>query len=235
MRSFRKNTVLAAAAVAALSLGLTACGGSDSPTKDAGSASAPQTGTDTASKPASGGTDTSTGKTAAQTSSKSKGSTTGSTGGSTTGSTTGGGTTAKKTAECTVGALTYSTVHKNAGQQGDHILITATNNTGSSCTLQKFPIVTPGAANGDVPHSKKDSQPAQPLTLKPGKHAYAALELFPEGTSDLSFDSIRMSLYMNNSDDSAKLVTLKTGKAYYADSADGIEVYSWNTVKPFDF
>ncbi|WP_329119881.1 DUF4232 domain-containing protein [Streptomyces sp. NBC_01465] len=231
MRTYRKNTVLAVAAVAALSLGLTACGGSDSGTKDAGSATASQTATtnDGASKQTSGGTDdTSTGKAADQASSKSKG--------STTGGTTGGGTTSTaKTPECQVGALTYSTEHKNAGKQGDHILITATNNTGSSCTLQKFPIITPGAANGDVPHSKKDSQPAQPLTLKAGSHVYAALELFPEGTSDLSFSSIRMSLYMNNVDDSAKLVTLNTGKAYYADSADGIEVYSWNPVKPFDF
>ncbi|MYV67852.1 hypothetical protein GT043_18330, partial [Streptomyces sp. SID2131] len=40
MRHHRKNTVLAVAAVAALSLGLTACGGSDDTgAKDAGSAS----------------------------------------------------------------------------------------------------------------------------------------------------------------------------------------------------
>jgi hypothetical protein len=232
MRNHRKNTVLAAAAVAALSLGLTACGGGDTGAKDAGSASAAQIasggGSDSGSDNGSGA---STGKTAAQTSSKSNGSTT--TGGGTT--TSGGTGTTAKTPECKVDGLAYSTTHKHAGQQDDHILITATNNTGSSCTLQKFPIVTPAGANGDVPHSKKDSQPAQPVTLKPGGTVYSALALFPQGTSDLSFSSVRLSLNMNSVDDSAASVTLKTPKAFYADSADGIEVYSWNPAKPYDY
>ncbi|GAA1358491.1 DUF4232 domain-containing protein [Streptomyces beijiangensis] len=232
MRTYRKNAVLAAAAIAALSLGLTACGGSDTGAKDAGSATASQSSTDSGSTKTSGGTDSSTGKTADQTSSKSKGSTTG---GSTGGTTSGGTGSTVKTPECTVGSLTYATTHKNAGKQDDHILITATNNTGSSCTLQKFPIITPGGANGDVPHSKKDSQVAQPLTVKPGKTVYSALALYPQGTSDLSFSSIRMSLNMNNVDDSMKSVTLNTGKAYYADAADGAEVYSWNPAKPYNY
>ncbi|MFI7339137.1 DUF4232 domain-containing protein [Streptomyces sp. NPDC050085] len=241
-RTTKTRTTVLAAATVVLGLTLTACGGSDgSGTKDegAGATSSPtataQTGT---SDTGNGATQAGAGKNSTGTSTgtgTSKGS------GKGTGTSAGkqsGGTTNASAPECKVGSLSYTLTRRFPEQQGDHLLITAVNKSGSACTVQKFPVVTPGEANGDVPLSKKDEQPAQPILVKPGGTVYSALPVFQETKAeDDYFTSIRLSLYMNNSDDSAASVTLKTpGEVEYAGKrADGIEVLSWNTKKPYDF
>ncbi|MFH9723955.1 DUF4232 domain-containing protein [Streptomyces sp. NPDC017254] len=184
MRTHHKSTVLAAAAIAALSLGLTACGGGeDAAAKDAGSASASQQG--------SGAADTGTGAggEADQTSAKSgSGSTGGSTGGSTAtggtggkgstagttaGGSTGGGKTSAKSPACAYGDIKV-TAKKADEVPTEHIVLTATNTSGSSCTLLEYPLIAFGPIQTakDVPAVAK-SKPAAPIVLKPGEPAYA--------------------------------------------------------------
>ncbi|MFE6806073.1 DUF4232 domain-containing protein [Streptomyces sp. NPDC057681] len=241
----RSRTVLAVAALAALSLSLTACNSGEG-TKDSGAASTDRTatgsagsgagntdsdsgsdsGSGTGSSTASGGTD------AAAAGAKQTG-----TGKNTAGGTgTTGGTAAKKTPECKVGYLDYSLKRENPEQQGDHLLLTAVNRSATACTVQKFPVVTPGEANGDAPLAKDDQRPAQPIVVQPGGTVYSAINVYQETKAeDDYFKSIRLSLVRNNSDDSSESVKLVTpGEVEYAGKrADGVEVLSWNTKRPY--
>ncbi|MEU6621774.1 DUF4232 domain-containing protein [Streptomyces litmocidini] len=196
MRNHRKNTVLAAAAIAALSLGLTACGGGDgaSGAKDAGSAT---------SSPSTAGTGdggTAGGATANQTATKGG---SGSTGGSASGGSTAGGSTAStgsaggSKAGSGTGGSTGSTGGKSSAAApvcayGDikvtaakadevpteHITLTATNTSGRSCTLLEYPLIAFGPIQTakDVPAVAK-SKPAAPVVLKPGAPAYANVRI----------------------------------------------------------
>ncbi|MFC7932985.1 DUF4232 domain-containing protein [Streptomyces cinereoruber] len=189
MRHHRKNTVLAAAAVAALSLGLTACGGSDTGAKDAGSASsAPQAAAD--QNAAKGGATATTGGSTTG-GSTSEGSTTGAStsGGTTAGGATAGGkgttastastgsaTSAKASAKapaCAHGDVRI-TVEKADEVPTEHVVLTATNVSGRACTLLEYPLLAFGPIQTakDVPAVAK-SKPAVPIVLKNGEPAYA--------------------------------------------------------------
>ncbi|MFE5591656.1 DUF4232 domain-containing protein [Streptomyces sp. NPDC056549] len=193
MRNHRKHTVLAAAAIAALSLGLTACGGGDAAAgaKDAGSASAAQSAT------ATGGSGTAGGGTADQTASKGG---SGSTGGSATGGSTAGGSTGSGSGSksgTTTGGSTGSTGGQSSAKApacayGDikvtaakadevpteHIVLTATNTSGRSCTLLEYPLIAFGPIQTakDIPAVAK-SKPATLVVLKAGEPAYANVRI----------------------------------------------------------
>ncbi|MBO1333552.1 DUF4232 domain-containing protein [Streptomyces sp. VRA16 Mangrove soil] len=230
-----RTTVLAGAA-AALALTLTACGGDGSGTKDEGAAAKTTNSTAGATS-----TDSKTGDTASAdtTASGTSGSGSGTAqAGATKKSPGKQGTGTSAAPECRTASLSYTLTRRFPEQQGDHLLITAVNKSGSACTVQKFPVVTPGDANGDVPLSKKDEQPAQPILVKAGGTVYSALPVYQDiKAEDDYFTSIRLSLQMNDVDNSSGVVTLKTpGEVEYAGKkADGIEVLSWNTKKPYDF
>ncbi|MGW4747844.1 DUF4232 domain-containing protein [Streptomyces sp. NPDC004290] len=199
MRNHRKHTVLAAAAIAALSLGLTACGGGDGAAgaKDAGSASsAPSATGDAGSGTAGGGTADQTaaksGSGATGSGSTGSGSTGGSTGGSTaggsTGSGSGSGTASHGSTAGTTGGSGKSTAKAPACAYGDikvsaakadevpteHIVLTATNVSGRSCTLLEYPLIAFGPIQTakDIPSVAK-SKPGTPIVLKAGAPAYA--------------------------------------------------------------
>ncbi|MFD9244532.1 DUF4232 domain-containing protein [Streptomyces sp. NPDC059556] len=196
MRTHHKSTVLAAAAVAALSLGLTACGGgTDTGAKDAGAASSSQA--------AEGATDKGTGaaagtadQTAAKSGSGSAGGSTaggatanggsgtkGSTAGSSTGSSTGGKTAAKAPA-CAYGDIKV-TAAKADEVPTEHIVLTATNTSGSACTLLEYPLIAFGPIQTakDVPAVAK-SKPAAPVVLQPGAPAYANVRIALGGVDE---------------------------------------------------
>ena len=224
----RSRTALAVAALAALSLSLTACSGGDTGTKDEGAASSDKAATDSAAK----NTDTGTSKASGGTDAAAAGAKQTTTGGGS----AKGGTAAKAAPECKVGYLDYSLKRENPEQQGDHLLITAENRSATACTVQKFPVVTPGEANGDVPLAKDDQQPAQPILVQPGGTVYSAIAVYQETKAeDDYFKTIRLSLVRNNPDDSGESVKLVTpGEVEYAGKrADGIEVLSWNTERPY--
>ncbi|WP_055599813.1 DUF4232 domain-containing protein [Streptomyces aureus] len=183
MRTHHKSTVLAAAAITALSLGLTACGGdTDTGAKDAGSASSSQsagatdkgtgdaagTADQTAAKSGSGSTGGSTTTGGTSGGSGTKGSTTGSTAGSST-----GGKASAKAPACAYGDIKI-TAAKADEVPTEHIVLTATNTSGSACTLLQYPLIAFGPIQTakDVPAVAK-SKPAAPVVLKPGAPAYA--------------------------------------------------------------
>ncbi|MEU7700349.1 MULTISPECIES: DUF4232 domain-containing protein [unclassified Streptomyces] len=207
MRTHRTSTILAAAAVTALSLGLTACGGAaDTGAKDAGSASSSQTagaadqgtaeagGTadQTAAQSGSGSAGTSTtaggtSTTAGGTSggSGTKASTAGSTG--STGSSKGtsaGGTSSAKAPACAYGDIRI-TAAKADEVPTEHIVLTATNTSGSACTLLQYPLIAFGPIQTakDVPAVAK-SRPAAPVVLQPGAPAYANVRVSLGGTHE---------------------------------------------------
>ncbi|MEE1817118.1 DUF4232 domain-containing protein [Streptomyces sp. SP18ES09] len=198
MRNHRKHTVLAAAAIAALSLGLTACGGGDGAAgaKDAGSASSAPSATGAA------GSGTAGGGTADQTAAKSgagatgsgstgSGATGGSTGGSTAGGSTGsgsgngstagagstGGKTSTKAPACAYGDIKVSAA-KADEVPTEHIVLTATNVSGRSCTLLEYPLIAFGPIQTakDIPSVAK-SKPGTPIVLKAGAPAYANVRI----------------------------------------------------------
>ncbi|MGW8761808.1 DUF4232 domain-containing protein [Streptomyces sp. NPDC055815] len=188
MRNHRKNTVLAAAAIAALSLGLTACGGGDGATgaKDAGSASSAPVSVGAGDSGAA--TATAGGATADQAATKSGsgstggssastgGSEAGSTSGSTTGSASGGKSSAKAPA-CAYGDIKV-TAAKADEVPTEHITLTATNTSGRSCTLLEYPLIAFGPIQTakDVPAVAK-SKPATPIVLEAGRPAYANVRI----------------------------------------------------------
>ncbi|WP_314611795.1 DUF4232 domain-containing protein [Streptomyces stackebrandtii] len=205
MRFQHKSTVLAAAAITALSLGLTACGGdTDTGAKDAGSASSSQ-------QAAAGTTDKGTADTASGGTGSTGSGTTGSTGSTGSGDTAGtadqasvkgataGGSTSKaggstgastggKTA-ATARACAHGDVKITAAKADEvpteHIVLTATNVSGSSCTLLQYPLIAFGDIQTakDVPAVAK-SKPAAPVVLKPGSPAYANVRVALGGVDE---------------------------------------------------
>ncbi|MFH8840119.1 DUF4232 domain-containing protein [Streptomyces sp. NPDC017868] len=197
MRNHRKNTVLAAAAIAALSLGLTACGGGDdTAAKDAGSASsAAQSATGTGADGTAGGgtadqTAAKSGSGSSTGGSSTGGSTTGgskaSTGGSKAGSSTGstgstgssaGGSSSAKTPACAYGDIKV-TAAKADEVPTEHIVLTATNTSGRTCTLLEYPLIAFGPIQTakDIPSVAK-SKPGTPIVLKAGAPAYANVRI----------------------------------------------------------
>ncbi|MGW6418032.1 DUF4232 domain-containing protein [Streptomyces sp. NPDC055055] len=195
MRHHRKNTVLAAAAIAALSLGLTACGGGDGSTgaKDAGSASAAQTTGGTADGgTATGGTADQTtakggsGSTGGSTASSSSSSATGGSSSGSTGSTgsAGGSKTDAKAPACAYGDVKI-TAKKADEVPTEHIVLTATNTSGRSCTLLQYPLIAFGPIQTakDVPAVAK-SKPSAPVVLKAGEPAYANVRVALGGVDE---------------------------------------------------
>ncbi|MFJ7984468.1 DUF4232 domain-containing protein [Streptomyces sp. NPDC096351] len=206
MRTHRTSTILAAAAVTALSLGLTACGGAaDTGAKDAGSASSSQTagaadqgtaeagGTadQTAAQSGSGSAGTSTtaggtSTTAGGTSggSGTKASTAGSTGSTGSSKGTSAGTSSAKAPACAYGDIRI-TAAKADEVPTEHIVLTATNTSGSACTLLQYPLIAFGPIQTakDVPAVAK-SRPAAPVVLQPGAPAYANVRVSLGGTHE---------------------------------------------------
>ncbi|KOX36995.1 MULTISPECIES: DUF4232 domain-containing protein [unclassified Streptomyces] len=167
MRHHRKSTVLAAAALTALSLGLTACGGSGTGAKDAGSAGAvarATTGTGDGATSADSGSGSTGGGKGTNTSTAS------------TGSTTGG----KASAEAP--ACAHDDVRVTAAKADEvpteHVVLTATNVSGRACALLKHPLLAFGPIQTakDVPAVEK-SRPAVPVVVKNGESAYADVRI----------------------------------------------------------
>jgi hypothetical protein len=188
MRTFiRRPAVLAATAVAGLSLTLTACGdGSAKGEGAAESASVSKSVGDGAEKQdtaAGSKTGTSTSGTGTSGSGTSGSGTSG-----TTGPATQAGSNKKpsaKTPACTVDDVRISAA-KQDGVPTTHITLTATNVSGQACTLLQYPLI----AFSDVPQTAKDvppvakSNPGAPIVLNAGAPAYAAVRINEGGVDE---------------------------------------------------
>ncbi|MEU8529025.1 MULTISPECIES: DUF4232 domain-containing protein [Streptomyces] len=186
--TIQKKSVLAAA-VLALSLGLTACGGGDAGTdaKAKDGATASQGAEDSAAKTsvtsASGGSGTAGGGTAG-------GSTTGGSGAKSGGSGSAGSTGSSgsggsgKAPACTVADVKI-TMAKADETPTEHIVLTAKNTSGRACTILQYPLIAFGDIQTakDVPAVAK-SKPAAKVVLQPGAPAYANVRVALGGVDE---------------------------------------------------
>ncbi|MGI5341040.1 DUF4232 domain-containing protein [Streptomyces sp. CA-181903] len=219
-----------AAVTAALALGLTACdGGDDSKAAGGDHTAAPAQsrsasdgdGKDSTGQPGSGG-DRKEGSHPATEPGKTK-------------EAAGKGTTAGAR-QCRGDEMLITAVHRFAGQQGDHLLITASNKGTTPCWVTSYPAVKLG---GDVdtaalPHSKKDNPGGeQHITLRPGDKAYSAVNLFDYGSKNHTAQSFAIALRGTDG---------HTGPFYSVDSKGEkpsfgwteADVLNWSTKKPYD-
>ncbi|MGW3340053.1 DUF4232 domain-containing protein [Streptomyces sp. NPDC001009] len=217
-RNARRTTRISvlAAATAALALGLTACGGADDGSKAAGDDHAAGT---SASRSASGADSTGGLKDGARTATVSNK----------------GATAAAR--QCRGDEMLVTAVHRFAGQQGDHLLVTASNEGSTPCWVTSYPAVKLG---GDVdaaalPHSKKDNPGGDKhITLAPGGKAYSAVNLFDYGSKHHTARSFAIALRGTDG---------RTGPFYSVDAKgtkpqftwNEADVLNWNTKKPYDF
>ncbi|WP_413099997.1 DUF4232 domain-containing protein [Streptomyces sp. Inha503] len=59
--------------------------------------------------------------------------------------------------QCRGDGIRVTAVHRLAGQQGDHLLITASNAGAEPCWVTSYPAVKLGDDDSVLPHSKKDN------------------------------------------------------------------------------
>ncbi|WP_329017838.1 DUF4232 domain-containing protein [Streptomyces sp. NBC_01601] len=210
------RTAALAASAAALALGLTACGGADDGSRAAGD---DHTAGASVSRPASGADSTGGLKDGAHPATVSNK----------------GATAAAR--QCRGDEMLVTAVHRFAGQQGDHLLVTASNEGSTPCWVTSYPAVKLG---GDVdaaalPHSKKDNPGGDKhLTLAPGGKVYSAVNLFDYGSKHHTARSFAIALRGADG---------RTGPFYSVDAKGSkpqfawneADVLNWNTEKPYDF
>lgn len=187
------RTALLVAAVAAVSLGLTACGGDDG-AKDAGSAKT------TTGAPAATGTTGTGGATESAAPAGSSGSSAGASGGSSAAPAAGKGTAgaaaqgtpaadAGSAADAKAPACAHGDVRITARKADEvpteHIVLTATNTSARACRLLAYPLLAFGEIQTakDVP-AVPSSKPAAPVVLEPGAPAYANVRVANGGVHE---------------------------------------------------
>lgn len=230
VRRTARSTALAAV-TAALALGLTACGGAGDGSKTAGADHAAGT---ARSRSAATGDGTGGAEQAHRGDTKV---------GARSAAVLGGrdGTASKSATagaqQCRGDEMLVTAVHRFAGQQGDHLLVTASNEGTKPCWVTSYPAVKLG---GDVdgpalPHSKKDNPGgAKHITLRPGDKAYSAVNLFDYGSKNHTAHSFAIALRGADG---------HVGPFYSADAKgqkpqfgwNEADVLNWNTEKPYDF
>ena len=221
-----------AAVTGALALGLTACGGSGDGSKAAGgdhAAGAAQSrsassgdGKGSAEQAGSGGNT----KTGVRPASVSGG----------TGEAASKGTTVGAQ-QCRGDEMLVTAVHRFAGQQGDHLLVTAVNEGTKPCWVTSYPAVVLdwNVHNVALPHSKKDAPGgAKHITLQPGGRAYSAVNLFDYGSKNHTAQSLAIALRgADGHDGPFYSVVMKGQKPQF--SWNEADVLNWSTRKPYYF
>jgi hypothetical protein len=221
-----------AAVTAALALGLTACGGADDGSKAAG-------GDHTAGSARS--------RSASEGDGKGRAGQANSVGDATKGvrsATASGGTEEIASKVATAGAqpcrgdeMLVTAVHRFAGQQGDHLLVTAVNEGTKPCWVTSYPAVVLDwdVDNVALPHSKKDNPGGDKhITLRPGDKAYSAVNLFDYGSENHTAQSLAIALRgADGHHGPFYSVAIKGQKPEF--SWNEADVLNWSTEKPYDF
>lgn len=219
-----------AAVTAALALGLTACGGADGGSKAAGGDHAAGT---AQSPSASNGEGKGSAEQATSGGNTKKGARPATASG---GTGAGTGTTAGAQ-QCRGDEMLVTAVHRFAGQQGDHLLVTASNEGTKPCWVTSYPAVKldGNVDSAALPHSKKDNPGGDKrITLQPGGKAYSAVNLFDYGSKHHTAQSFAIALRGADG---------RTGPFYSVDSKgqkpqfswNEADVLNWSTKKPYDF
>ncbi|MGW9429893.1 DUF4232 domain-containing protein [Streptomyces decoyicus] len=230
MRTSRIRTATLAAVTAALALGLTACGGADGDSKAAGGDSAAGS---TQSRSAAGG-DGKGGEQQANGGGDTKGGARSTTASDGTGEGASKGATAGAQ-QCRGDEMLLTAVHRFAGQQGDHLLVTATNKGTKPCWVTSYPTVKLGDDGAALPHSNKDNPGGDKhLTLQPGGTAYSAVNLFDYGSKNHTAQSFALALRgADGHSGPSYSVDLKGDKPQFSWSE--ADVLNWSTKKPYNF
>lgn len=234
-----RTRLLAAAALTAVTLTLTACSSAEG-TQDEGAATASPSVSSTASD-SSPGTSTEAGQTEAKDSTGSTGSTgssgtTGSTNASgSTGSTGSSGSTGSNASQpasdpdsvhapCTPASTrTTATV---VSRPLNHLLLTVTNTGSKNCDLVDYPALRFGDAQS-VPPVVEESKPQAVVTLAPGESGYASVLLsMADGSGSSGYTAKTLGVYFNVKSPSASHPALPA-KGVYVDSS--ISVSYWQS------
>lgn len=145
---------------------------------------------------------------------------------------------AQQTQPCKGDELSYSVVHRFPSEQGEHLLVTATNADSTSCWITSMPSVMLGNTSKVVQHSAKDAPGgSSQITVKPGGKVYSAIALFTVGGRTHSSTDLSIALSDR---------TGYTGPGTETSAFDGkgapseftwsdAEVTNWNTEKPYNF
>ncbi|MFG2833131.1 DUF4232 domain-containing protein [Streptomyces sp. NPDC048434] len=232
MRTSRIRTATLAAVTAALALGLTACGGADGGSKAAGGDHAAGTAQSRSASTGDGKGGAEQANSGGDTKEGARSTT--ASGGTDEGA--GKGTTAGAQ-QCRGDEMLLTAVHRFAGQQGDHLLVTASNKGTKPCWVTSYPSVKLG---GDVdvaalPHSKKDTPGGgKHLTLQPGGKAYSAVNLFDYGSKNHTAQSFALALRgADGHNGPFYSVDIKGEKPQF--SWNEADVLNWSTKKPYGF
>ncbi|MEW1922610.1 DUF4232 domain-containing protein [Streptomyces sp. NPDC088360] len=234
MRTTRIRTTVLAATTAALALTLTACGGSDGSGDNASKSGAGKRVATTEGSKGSGAT--------ATTETSETGDSVTAAGGEqgTSGSSAGKAAPARAAATqpCKGDEISYSVLHRFPTEQGEHLLITATNADAKSCWVTSYPSVMLGNTSTVLPHASKDAPGGTTrITVKPGGKVYSAVALFTN--SDKTHTSTDLSIALRDQ-------TGDTGPGAGTGAFDGkgvpseftwsdAEVTNWNITKPYNF
>ncbi|MEU5314108.1 DUF4232 domain-containing protein [Streptomyces sp. NPDC021562] len=139
--------------------------------------------------------------------------------------------------QCRGDELLVTAVHRFAGQQGDHLLITAVNEGTKPCWVISYPAVVLdwNVDNVALPHSKKDTPGGDKhITLQPGGKAYSAVNLFDYGSRNHTAQSLAIALRgADGHNGPFYSVVMKGQKPQFSWSE--ADVLNWNTKKPYDF
>jgi len=112
------------------------------------------------------------------------------------GSSSGGKGGSRTVATCTTQDLAVSATKEPADSKGArHLLLTVQNAGTRTCNVYRYPYVKIGDAQAPTPVIKdSDPDPGKPVTLAPGKEAYAALLVAGGGRDEYDARSITLGL-----------------------------------------
>ncbi|MFE4424902.1 DUF4232 domain-containing protein [Streptomyces sp. NPDC056817] len=139
--------------------------------------------------------------------------------------------------QCRGDEMLVTAVHRFAGQQGDHLLVTASNEGTRPCWVTSYPAVKLGedVDGAALPHSKKDNPGGDKhITLRPGGKAYSAVNLFDYGSKNHTAHSFAIALRgADGHNGPFYSVDTKGQKPQF--SWNEADVLNWSTKKPYDF
>lgn len=236
-----RTRLLAAAALTAVTLTLTACNNGEGVKDEGASAGSAASASTTSSSEASGGGSAGAGQTD-QTGSTSQGSTGGAAGsGGTKGSTGTSGSTGSSGSSGSTGSQGDSdsgptltpcsttstrTTATEVSRPLNHLLLTVTNTGSKNCDLVDYPAVRFGEAQS-VPPVFEDSKPQAVVTLAPGESGYAGVLLSAgDGSGSNGYTAKSLEVYFNVDATVAANPSLPT-KGVYVD--DSIRVTYWQS------
>ncbi|MGI5473215.1 DUF4232 domain-containing protein [Streptomyces sp. CA-132043] len=137
--------------------------------------------------------------------------------------------------QCRGDQMLVTAVPRLARQQGDHLLVTASNEGSKPCWVTSYPAVKLGDVDTVLPHSKKDKRGGEEhITLQPGGKVYSAVNLFGYGSTHHTAQSFALAL--RGADGQAG--------PFYSVDAKGekpqfswmeADVLNWSTTKPYNF